>query len=82
MDLKRLAGAAAIAAGVGLSTLTFGVGPVNAAPMPNPPSPTPLAPGGPGVHAPATAPTAEQSPHSGGGGPHSGGGAMTGKPAP
>jgi hypothetical protein len=82
MNLKRLAGAAAIAAAVGMSNL-FGAGPVNAAPMPNPPSPTPLAPGGPGVHVPAEAPTADPAPgRSGGGGPHSGGGAMTGKPAP
>ena len=82
MDLKRVASAAAIAAGVGISTLMFGVGPVNAAPMPNP-SPGPTTAPIPGsVHEPATAPTAEQGPHSGGGGPHSGGGAMTGKPAP
>ena len=76
MDLKRVAGAATIAAGVGISTLMFGLGPVNAAPMPNPtPAPTiPRAPGG--VHEPA-APTEGASPHSGGGGPHSGGGGMT-----
>ena len=83
MDLKRLAGAATIAAGLGLSTLTFAVGPVNAAPMPNPsPSPTGTAPIPGGAHVPATAPTAEQGPHSGGGGAKSGGGGMTGKPAP
>jgi hypothetical protein len=81
MDLKRLAGAAAIGAALGMSALTFGMGPVNAAPMPNPPSPTPLAPGGPGVHIPAEAPTADPAPGRSGG-PHSGGGAMTGKPAP
>jgi hypothetical protein len=82
MNLKRVAGAAAIAAGVGISTLMSGVGAVNAAPMPNPsPGPT-TAPAPGGVHEPATVPTAEQGPHSGGGGPHSGGGAMTGKPAP
>ncbi len=84
MNFKRLAGAAAITAAVGISTLTFGAGPVNAAPMPNPPSPTqtgtPPIPGG--AHVPATAPTAEQGPHSGGGGAKSGGGGMTGEPSP
>jgi hypothetical protein len=81
MDVKRLAGAAAIAAGLGLSALMFGAGPVNAAPMDPPPSPTttPI-PGS--AHEPATAPTAQQGPHSGGGGAKSGGGGLTGKPAP
>jgi hypothetical protein len=84
MDLKRLASAAAIAAAVGISTLMFGAGPVDAAPMPNPsPAPTTGTAPIPGsVHEPAAAPTEDQGPHSGGGGPHSGGGAMTGKPAP
>jgi len=80
MDLKRVASAAAIAAGVGISTLMFGMGPVNAAPMPNPsPAPTiPRAPGGPGMSpGMSMAPTTGAVPHSGGGGPHSGGGSMT-----
>jgi hypothetical protein len=77
MNLKRIAGAAAIAVGVGISTLMSGIGPVNAAPMDPPPSPTQPAPGG--VHEPAP-PTSGVPPHSGGGGPHSGGGGMTGKP--
>jgi hypothetical protein len=37
MDVKRLAGAAAIAAGIGLSALPCGVGLVNAAPSDPPP---------------------------------------------
>jgi hypothetical protein len=73
MDLKRVASAATIAAGVGISTLMFGVGPVNAVPLDPPPSPTQPAPGGPGM---TMAPTSAV-PHSGGGGPHSGGGSMT-----
>ena len=41
MGLKRVAAAAAIAAGVGMSALTSGVGLVNAAPLdPPPPAPT------------------------------------------
>jgi hypothetical protein len=52
MYVKRLASAAAIATGVGISALTFGVGPVNAAPSdPPPPPPCPtceLGPGQPG----------------------------------
>ena len=75
MDLKRVASAAAIAAGIGISTLTFGVGSVTAAPLDPPPSPTsPPGPGGPGM---SMAPTTGAVPHSGGGGPHSGGGSMT-----
>ena len=78
MNIKRLASAAAITAAVGLSTLMFGIGQVNAAPMPNPPSPTqtgtPPIPGS--VHEPS-APNSGAQPHSGGGGPHSGGGSMT-----
>jgi hypothetical protein len=79
MNLKRIAGAAAIAVGVGISTLMSGIGPVNAAPMDPPPSPTQPAPGG--VHEPAAPTEGPGGPHSGGGGPHSGGGGMTGKPA-
>ena len=41
MSLKRVAAAAAIVAGVGMSALTSGVGLVNAAPLaPPPPAPT------------------------------------------
>jgi hypothetical protein len=51
MDMKRLAGGAAIATGVGLSVLTAGVGLVHATPS-NPTSPCLLncqpGPGGPG----------------------------------
>jgi hypothetical protein len=77
MDLKRIASAVAIAAGVGISTLMFGVWPANAAPMPNPsPGPTTApAPGmSPGM---SMAPTTGAEPHSGGGGPKGGGGGMT-----
>jgi hypothetical protein len=77
MNLKRVASAAAIAAGVATSQLMFGTGPVTAAPMPNPsPAPT-TAPAPSGVHEPAAPPSEGAEPHSGGGGPHSGGGGMT-----
>ena len=72
MNLKRVASAAAIAAGVVIAPLMFGIGPVNAAPLDPPPSPT--SPPAPGM---TTAPTTGVVPHSGGGGPHSGGGSMT-----
>ena len=49
MNLKRVASAAAIAAGVAFSPLMFGVGLVSAAPLDPPPSPTQPAPGGPGM---------------------------------
>ena len=76
MNLKRVASAASIAAGVATSTLLFGIGPVAAAPMPNPsPAPT-TAPAPGGVHLPAE-PNSGAEPHSGGGGPKSGGGGMT-----
>jgi len=75
MNLKRVASAAAIAAGVAVSPLMFGVGPGSAAPLDPPPSPTQPAPGmSPGM---SMAPTSGVAPHSGGGGPHSGGGSMT-----
>jgi hypothetical protein len=74
MNLKRAASAAAIAAGVAISPLMFGVGLASAAPLDPPPSPTQPAPGGPGM---SMAPTTGAVPHSGGGGPHSGGGSMT-----
>jgi hypothetical protein len=74
MTLKRAASAAAIAAGVAISPLMFGVGLVSAAPLDPPPSPTQPAPGGPGM---SMAPTSGAVPHSGGGGPHGGGGSMT-----
>ncbi len=56
MNLKRLAAAAAIAAGVGMSGLTSGVGLVNAAPLdPLPPAPgfqpDPTGPPPPGIPA-------------------------------
>jgi hypothetical protein len=55
MSLKRVAAAAAIAAGVGISALTSGVGLVNAAPLdPPPPAPTIQPdPGGPPPGIPA-----------------------------
>jgi hypothetical protein len=75
MNLKRVAGAAAIAASVAISPMIFGVGLVSAAPLDPPPSP---APGGPGLSpGMSMAPTTGAVPHSGGGGPHSGGGSMT-----
>ena len=74
MNLKRVASAAAIAAGVVISPLMFGVGPVNAAPLR--PIPFPNQPTGPGQGM-TMAPTSGVVPHSGGGGPHSGGGSMT-----
>ena len=80
MNLKHVASAAAIAAGVATSTLLFGIGPVTAAPMPNPsPAPTTApAPGGPSMSpGMSMAPTTGAEPHSGGGGPKGGGGGMT-----
>jgi hypothetical protein len=74
MNLKRAVGAAAIAAGVAISPLIFGLGAVNAAPLDPPPSPTQPTPGKSGL---TTAPNSDAGPHSGGGGPHSGGGGMT-----
>jgi hypothetical protein len=76
MNLKSVASAAAIAAGVAVSPLMFGIEAVNAAPMPNPsPAPT-TAPAPGGVHLPAE-PNSGAEPHSGGGGPKGGGGGMT-----
>lgn len=75
MDISRMAGAAAIAAGVGLSALSFGIGPVNGVPL-DPPPPSP-APGGPAM-SPATsspATTALPFPGTGPAGPHGGQGA-------
>jgi hypothetical protein len=56
MNMKRMAAAAAIAAGVGLSALTSGIGLVNAAPLgPPPPAQTfrldPSGPPPPGIPA-------------------------------
>jgi hypothetical protein len=75
MNLKRMTGAAAIAAAVATSPLMIGVGLAGAAPLDPPPSPTQPAPGMPGM--PGMAPTTGAVPHSGGGGPHGGGGGMT-----
>lgn len=76
MDIKRMAMAAAIAAGVGISALTFGIGPVSAVPLGPPLSPTsPPAPGGPGSIDEPTAPTGGMV------APHSGGSAHGGAPA-
>jgi hypothetical protein len=47
MYVKHMAAAAAIATGVGMATLTFGVGLVNAAPL-DPPPPCPNCQPGPG----------------------------------
>jgi hypothetical protein len=83
-NLQRAACAAAIATGISITTLPFGVGPVNAAPMPNPPSPT--RPAVPGVHVQEpTAPTAGGgvAPPTGGGGPKGGqGGTEVVPPSP
>jgi hypothetical protein len=74
MNLKRLFAAAAIAAGVGMSALTSGVGPVNVAPL----DPLPLAaafhqdPGGPPPGIPAE--KCWRYGRSGGGTPRGGGG--------
>jgi hypothetical protein len=73
MDLKRLAGAAAIAATVGL--LLLGTAPANAAPLDTPTTTDTAAPKPP-------VPTTGAVPHSGGGGPHSGGGSMTNTKSP
>jgi hypothetical protein len=51
MSLKRVAAAAAIVAGVGMSALTSGVGLVNAAPL-DPPPPAPTLQPGPGAPPP------------------------------
>jgi hypothetical protein len=51
MNIKSLAAAAAIAAGVGMSALTSGVGLVNAAPL-DPPPPAPTIQPDPGGHPP------------------------------
>jgi hypothetical protein len=56
MDVKRLVGAAAIATGIGLSVLPWGVGRVDAAPS-DPPPPCldcPPGPGGPGAAPPGS----------------------------
>jgi hypothetical protein len=65
MDLKRTAGAAAIAASIGISALMIGIGPVNAVPLD---TPDPPIPGGPGAVDEPTAPTDDgmTEPHSGG----------------
>lgn len=72
MNLKRVIGAAAIAAGVAISPLMFGVGLVSAAPMPNP-SPNPPQPDMSQTQAPA--PATGVLPQTGGGGPKGGHGA-------
>jgi hypothetical protein len=56
MDVKRLVGAAAIATGIGLTVLPWGVGRVDAAPS-DPPPPCldcPPGPGGPGAAPPGS----------------------------
>jgi hypothetical protein len=74
MKLKNTARAAAIAAGVGISTMVFGLGPVTAAPLDPPPSPNQPIPGG--QHVPATEPTKGADAHNGvaSGGSHGAGG--------
>jgi hypothetical protein len=84
MNVKRLAGAAAIATGIGLSVLPWGVSHVQAAPSDPPPpclncppgpgegpqgNPPTLSPNNPGVQAPANARIEPPV----GGGPTSGG---------
>jgi hypothetical protein len=62
MDVKRLAGATAIATGIGLSASTFGIGIVHAAPLdPPPPCPT-CQPGPDGSGIPPEAPTGPNNP--------------------
>jgi hypothetical protein len=79
MNIKSLAAAAAIAAGVGMSALTSGVGLANAAPLdPPPPAQTfRLDPGGPPPGIPAE--KCWKYGRVGGGGPRGGGG-MPGYP--
>jgi hypothetical protein len=74
MNVNRLAAAAAIAAGVGMSALTSGVGLANAAPV-DPPLPAPTFqqdPGGPPPGIPAE--KCWRYGRSGGGSPRGGGG--------
>jgi len=81
MYVKRVAGAVAIATGVGMSALTFGVGLVNAAPL-DPPPPCPNCQPGPGGPengpqdnpAPRSCNPAPQPPRVGPGNPRGGGG--------
>jgi hypothetical protein len=85
MDVKRLVGAAAIATGIGLSVLPWGVGRVDAAPS-DPPPPCvdcPAGPGGPGAAPPESpnnpgvvAPGQSEIAPPVGGGPKSGGRAV------
>jgi hypothetical protein len=74
MNLKRIAGAAAIAAGIGMSTLTTGLSIVNAAPSDPPPGVPAVQPdpGGPAPGLPAE--KCWRYGRSGGGNPRGGGG--------
>jgi hypothetical protein len=66
MDIPRIARAAAVAASVGISALTFGIGPVSADPPPPP------APGGPAMGTSVPATTNVIRPGAGPGGAHGG----------
>ncbi|WP_428340095.1 hypothetical protein [Mycobacterium sp.] len=72
MDISRKAKTAVIAAAVGISAFTFGVGPVSAFPLDPPPSPAPGGPAmkGPDASSPAT--TNIPRPGVGPGGAHGG----------
>ncbi len=81
MYVKHMGAAAALATGVGMAALTFGVGPVNAAPLdPAPPCPN-CQPGpdgagtGPGGNPTPPPHQPIHIPCSGGGNPRGGGGA-------
>ena len=74
MSLKRVAAAAAIVAGVGMSALTSGVGLVDAAPL-DPPPPAPTLQPDPGAPPPGIpAEKCWRYGRSGGGSPRGGGG--------
>ena len=55
MDVNRMARAAVITAGIGVSALMFGTGPVSAVPLDPPPSPTSPAPDQPPAPGPKIA---------------------------
>jgi hypothetical protein len=68
MNISRIARAAVVAAGIGLSTITFGIGPVSAEPASPAPAPGPAM--GPGTSTPPT--TNITRPGVGPGGAHGG----------
>jgi hypothetical protein len=68
MNISRIARAAVVAAGIGLSAITFGIGPVSAEPASPAPAPGPAM--GPGTSTPPT--TNITRPGVGPGGAHGG----------